>query len=67
MNELKGPVSKLISGYIKDKTQLEIHIISNEVLIGYILWADKSWFHLMLNNGKEVTVSKNAIAYYTKL
>lgn len=66
MNELKGPIHRQISEYIKSKTVLEFRTVTNEVLIGNIIWTDKNWLHLLLENGKELTLSIKSIAYYLK-
>lgn len=65
MSELRGPAYNQIADYIKSKRLVEFRTLNNEILKGYILWHDNNLFHLNLENGKEITLYKNAIAYYS--
>jgi len=67
MSELKSPSTKQIKQYIKDKAILEFHTVNNEIIKGHIVWYDSNLFHVLLDNGKEITLNKNAIVYYTQL
>jgi len=67
MSELKSPATFQINQFIKNKSQIEFHLINNEILSGQIVWQGRELFHILLANGKEITLYKNAIAYYMQV
>jgi len=67
MNDLKGPGLFEIKEFIKDKSLIEFHTVNGKVLKGSIAWFDTLGFHLILENGQEITLIKESVIYYQKV
>ncbi|XZN89289.1 MAG: Hfq-related RNA-binding protein [Microcoleus sp.] len=57
------PSVRLIQSYIKDKQQIELKLVTNEVLVGKIFWQDNNCLCLLDDSEKQILVSRQAIAY----
>ena len=57
------PSVRKIQTYIKDTTQTEIKLLTNDVLVGKLLWQDPYCICLADAEEKQVIVSRQAIAY----
>lgn len=64
MQSLKGPTVSEIKKFIKEEIKVEFNTINNKTFTGKIIWFDDNSFHLVLENGEVITLSRNAIAYY---
>jgi len=64
MQSLKGPTFSEIKKFIKEEIKVEFNTINNKTFTGKIIWFDDYSFHLAQENGVEVTLLRNAIAYY---
>ncbi|AFY37478.1 hypothetical protein Lepto7376_1110 [[Leptolyngbya] sp. PCC 7376] len=57
------PSVRKIQTCIKDSTQTEIKLLTNDVLVGKLLWQDPYCVCLVDAEDKQVIVSRQAIAY----
>ncbi len=57
------PSVRLIQSYIKDKEQVEIKLVTGDLLAGRIFWLDHSCICLVDPSDKQILVSRPAIAY----
>jgi sRNA-binding regulator protein Hfq len=64
MNDLTGPSISEIKQFIKNKTKVELYTLNDKVLKGEIIWVDNNAFHIKQENGRKLTVQRNAVIYY---
>lgn len=57
------PSVRLIQSYIKDKQQIEIKLVTNDLLVGKIFWQDNNCICVLDASEKQILVSRQAIAY----
>ena len=57
------PSVRKIQTLIKDSTQTEIKLLTNDVLVGKLLWQDPYCVCLSEAEGQQTIVSRQAIAY----
>ncbi|MEG3896743.1 MULTISPECIES: Hfq-related RNA-binding protein [unclassified Microcoleus] len=57
------PSVRLIQSYIKDKQQIELKLVTGDLLVGRIFWQDHSCICLLDASEKQILVSRQAIAY----
>ncbi|WP_341730535.1 RNA-binding protein hfq [Microcoleus sp. EPA2] len=57
------PSVRLIQSYIKDKQQIELKLVTNDVLVGKIFWQDNNCICVLDDSEKQILVSRQAIAY----
>ena len=57
------PSVRLIQSYIKDKEQLEIKLMTGDLLAGRIFWQDNNCICLLDASEKQILISRSAIAY----
>mgnify|MGYP001794373022 CR=1 FL=1 len=57
------PSIKQIQNLIKDKTSVELKLITGDVIAGKVLWQDLQCFCLMGEDNQKTTVWKQAIAF----
>ncbi|WP_293333531.1 RNA-binding protein hfq [Microcoleus sp. CAWBG58] len=57
------PSVRLIQSYIKDKEQLEIKLMTGDLLAGKIFWQDHSCICLLDASETQILISRSAIAY----
>ncbi len=67
VEELKGPSLFEIKQSIQEKNWVEFCTVNDKTLKGQILWFDINTFHLILEDGKEVTLLRQSIIYYSIL
>jgi host factor-I protein len=65
--DINQPSTRQIQQLIKDKSRLEIKLVTGDVLSGELFWQDPDYFCLTLAEGSKITVSKNAVAYIKPL
>jgi len=66
MIQLKGPGIFEIKQFIKNNDLIEFHTIKDKILSGRIIWSDVDSFHIKIDDGKELTIIKKSIVYYSK-
>ncbi|NJK76838.1 MAG: RNA-binding protein hfq [Microcoleus sp. SU_5_6] len=57
------PSVRLIQSYIKDKQQVELKLITGDLLIGRIFWQDHACFCLLDASEQQILISRSALAY----
>ncbi|MEZ2231434.1 RNA-binding protein hfq [Microcoleus sp.] len=57
------PSVRLIQNYIKDKQQIELKLVTNDLLVGKIFWQDNNCICVLDDSEKQILVSRQAIAY----
>jgi host factor-I protein len=57
------PSVRLIQSYIKDKQQVEIKLMTGDLLVGRIFWQDHSCVCLLDASEQQILISRPAIAY----
>jgi host factor-I protein len=59
------PSTRQVQNWIKSKNKVEIKLMTNDLLVGTILWQDGDCLCLVPEQGKSVLVWRQAIAYCT--
>ncbi|TAG93204.1 MAG: RNA-binding protein hfq [Oscillatoriales cyanobacterium] len=57
------PSVRLIQSYIKEKQQIEIKLVTGDLLVGRVFWLDNSCICVLDSSEKQILVSRQAIAY----
>jgi host factor-I protein len=57
------PSIRLIQSYIKDKEQVEIKLMTGDLVGGRIFWQDNSCICLLDASEKQILIWRSAIAY----
>ncbi|HCV32200.1 MAG TPA: RNA-binding protein hfq [Microcoleaceae bacterium UBA9251] len=57
------PSSRLIQSYIKEKQQVELKLLTNDLLVGRIFWQDNNCICVLDASEKQILISRQAIAY----
>ncbi len=57
------PSVRLIQSYIKEKQQIELKLITGDLLVGRVFWLDNSCICVLDSSEKQILVSRPAIAY----
>ncbi len=57
------PSIRLIQSYIKDKEQVEIKLMTGDLLVGRIFWQDNGCICLLDASEKQILIWRSAIAY----
>lgn len=57
------PSVRRVQTFTKDKTQVEIKLLTNDVLTGTVAWQDPNCLCLQDQNNQQVLVWRQAIAY----
>ncbi len=62
--ETSLPSTRKFQTYIKDKTQIEIKLTTNDVLTGTLLWIDPVYCCLVDAAQKQIIMAFSSIAYF---
>ena len=57
------PSTRLIQSYIKEKQQVELKLLTNDLLVGRIFWQDNNCICVLDPSEKQILISRQAIAY----
>ena len=57
------PSIKQVQRLIQENTQIELKLITGDVIAGKLLWQDLQCFCIMAEDNQKTTVWKQAIAY----
>ncbi|HAT13825.1 MAG TPA: RNA-binding protein hfq [Microcoleaceae bacterium UBA11344] len=57
------PSVRLIQSYIKEKQQVELKLLTNDLLVGRIFWQDNNCICVLDASEKQILISRQAIAY----
>jgi host factor-I protein len=57
------PSIRLIQSYIKEKQQVELKLLTNDLLVGRIFWQDNNCICVLDASEKQILISRQAIAY----
>jgi host factor-I protein len=57
------PSIRLIQSYIKDKQQIELKLLTGDLLVGRIFWQDHNCLCLLDASEQQILISRPAIAY----
>jgi host factor-I protein len=57
------PSVRLIQSYIKDKQQIELKLLTGDLLVGRIFWQDHGFLCLLDASEQQILISRSAIAY----
>ncbi|MGB7712552.1 MAG: RNA-binding protein hfq [Microcoleus sp.] len=57
------PSTRLIQSYIKEKQQVELKLLTNDLLVGRIFWQDNNCICVLDASEKQILISRQAIAY----
>jgi host factor-I protein len=61
--DINQPSTRQIQQLIKEKSRLEIKLVTGDVLSGELFWQDTDYFCLNQADGSKIIVGKNATAY----
>jgi host factor-I protein len=65
--DINQPSTRQIQQLIKDKSKLEIKLLTGDVLSGELFWQDADYFCLTLAGDSKVIIGKLAVAYIKPL
>jgi hypothetical protein len=65
--DINQPSTRKIQQLIKDKSRLELKLVTSDVLTGELFWQDPDYFCLTQADGSKITVSKSAVVYIKSL
>lgn len=65
--DINQPSTRQIQQLIKDKTKLEIKLVTGDVLSGELFWQDADYFCLTPADQGKVIIGKLAVAYIKPL
>lgn len=57
------PSIRKIQSYVKTQNLVEVKLLTNDVLVGKILWQDPETICISDNAAKQTIISRQAIAY----
>lgn len=57
------PSIRQIQSSIKDKREVELKLVTNDLLVGKILWQDSNCICLVDENEQQILIWRRAIAY----
>jgi host factor-I protein len=57
------PSVRLIQSYIKDKQQVELKLITGDLLVGRIFWQDHACMCLLDASEQQILISRSALVY----
>ncbi len=57
------PSVRQIQTYIKDKQEVELKLITNDLLVGKIFWQDQHCLCLLDHHDKQITIWRQAIVF----
>jgi host factor-I protein len=61
--ETGTPSIRQIQKFIKEKTDIQIKLVTNDILVGQIRWQDPDCICLVSSENKEITIWRLAIVY----
>lgn len=65
--ETSLPSVRKFQTFVKDKTQLEIKLTTNDVMTGTLLWIDPTYCCLVDAAQKQIIMAFSSIAYFKPL
>jgi host factor-I protein len=57
------PSVRQVQGFIKDGTEVELKLLTQDVVTGYLRWQDVNSLCISTLDGQSMIVSRHAIAY----
>jgi len=57
------PSSRLTQSYSEEKQQLDVKLLTNDLLVGRIFWQDNNCICVLDASEKQILISRQAIAY----
>lgn len=67
MTEPQGPSVFELKNFITGHKIINFCMLNDKVITGTLLWHDKTCLHITDDKGKEITLLKSAIAYYSAI
>ncbi|WP_414550562.1 Hfq-related RNA-binding protein [Anabaena sp. CCY 0017] len=61
------PSIRQLQELIKQKTVIELKLVTGDLLTGKVSWQDQNCVCLVDDHNRQITIWKQAIAYYTSL
>jgi host factor-I protein len=58
------PSIRKLQGFIKDKTQIELKLVTGDVLTGNLLWQDVQYICLVDNTEQQTLIARSAVVYF---
>ncbi len=65
--DINQPSTRQIQQLIKEKSKLELKLVTGDILSGELFWQDADYFCLTDNDSNKVIISKLAVAYLKPL
>jgi host factor-I protein len=65
--DINQPSTRQIQQLIKEKTKLELKLVTGDVLSGELFWQDADYFCLTDQGSNKIIISKLAVAYLKPL
>ncbi len=65
--DINQPSTRQIQQLIKEKSRLEIKLVTGDVLSGELFWQDADYFCLTDNSNGRMIIGKSAVAYIKPL
>jgi len=57
------PSIRKVQGYTKDKTSVEVKLITNDLLVGSVLWQDPNCICLQDSNNLQILIFRHSISF----
>jgi host factor-I protein len=65
--DINQPSTRQIQQLIKDKSRLEIKLVTGDILSGELFWQDTDYFCLTQGDSSKIIVGKSAVVYIKPL
>ncbi len=65
--DINQPSTRQIQQLIKEKSKLELKLMTGDLLSGELFWQDADYFCLTDQSGQKIIISKLAVAYLKPL
>jgi host factor-I protein len=65
--DINQPSTRQIQQLIKEKSRLEIKLVTGDVLSGELFWQDADYFCLTDSSNGRIIIGKSAVAYIKPL
>jgi host factor-I protein len=61
--DINQPSTRQMQQIIKEKSSLEVKLLTGDVFNGQLSWQDTDYFCLLVGDGSKVILNKSAVAY----
>jgi host factor-I protein len=58
------PSIRKLQGFIKEKTPIELKLLTGDVMRGKLFWQDAQYFCLMDDSQQQILIARSAVVYF---